>query len=128
MSYSSNVLPPPAFGFQGDYYNAQYWYQEYKNELKDRNICKKNGDQTLSAKECISVWNSTNFTGYIPLLGICAGITHLVIGLSFSKEELPNKYSYIVRGVIEIACLGALVSIVDLVATIYFQYRGRLID
>ncbi|MBS1658121.1 MAG: hypothetical protein JST18_08500 [Bacteroidetes bacterium] len=125
MAYTgSGINPPPAFGFQNTYYNGEAWFRQYGTELKDRNICKKNGNQVKPAKECVSDWNWSKVRGYIPLLGICDGITNVIFATRFTREELPNKYFYIARGIIEIAGLGILLLLVDAVATAYLTYRG----
>lgn len=124
MHLNPKINPPPAFGFQNSYYNAEEWFKQYGNDLKERNISKRNGDQKTPAKECVSDWNWSKVRGYIPLLGIGDGITNVIFGTRFTREELPNKYFYIARGVIEIAGLGILLLLVDAVATVYLTYRG----
>jgi hypothetical protein len=63
------------------------------------------------------------FAGYFPLVGAISGIARIIFAAT-SKGD--HKASQIIRGVMEIACLGPVLFIVDAVGSCKAVIQGRI--
>jgi len=71
-------------------------------------ICRRNIN-SISTDD----WNVTVALGWFPIIGgIIAGISHIMMGLKLNDSKLIG------RGIAEIACLGPLLFLIDVIVTI----------
>ncbi len=103
----------PAFGFQTKNVNVG-------------SSCKY-GLHTL--EENINMERISRIAGYIPIIGTIMGCARIWGVLVRSEhEKLPNQVNHIVRGVMEVCCLGILLALIDLVVTAYRECRARYLS
>ncbi len=102
---------PPAFGFETENVNAMSFYKKNQPEQ--------------SCIERISQVNRSKGLAYIPLVGTILGGIRVHHACTNSTANFPNRANHIVRGVMEVCCLGILLALIDLVVTAYRECRAR---
>lgn len=114
----------PAFGFkQSDMdFRKYYKYAIQNNKLSHLVSAIKNNCPSLAHSDSyllttlIQAEEKKKLMGYIPIIGALYGIARIHDAL-IDDEDLLVKVSMVFRGLLEIACLGWLLSVLDLIVT-----------
>jgi hypothetical protein len=104
----------PGFGFETAHVNAHAFYRVGSPKLgvADESTCERISNTANLMKKL----------GYVPLLSIYIGIDRIRLAV---KNDLSYKINHIVRGIIEVLCLGLLLLPVDLIITAYRDHKAK---
>ncbi len=107
---------PPAFGFQTKNVNVgpcKYSFRDLDEDIRIDKVMK--------------------IAGYIPLIGMIIGWVRIwelsnTPKIKSKSPRMSNEVNHIVRGVMEVCCLGILLALIDLVVTAYRECRARYLS